>query len=104
MSPVKWRGALNQMFQQATTIGILAAQLINYGTSHLGDECRVSLYLNVVPAIFLIIGGIFCPETPNSLVERGRTSQGRKNLQLARGHDANIEVSFCQFGREFVCQ
>eukprot|EP00897_Mesotaenium_endlicherianum_P008642 jgi/Mesen1/7806/ME000408S06901 len=35
MAPANIRGALNQMFQMATTIGILVAQLINYGTQHL---------------------------------------------------------------------
>ena len=82
------------MFQQATTIGILAAQLINYGTNHLSSGYRISLFLNAVPAILLIVGGVFCPETPNSLVERGHIIQGRRILQLARGLDANIEVNF----------
>jgi hypothetical protein len=33
MAPAKLRGALNIGFQMAITIGILAANLINYGTS-----------------------------------------------------------------------
>ena len=30
-APPKWRGALNIMFQLATTVGILIASAINYG-------------------------------------------------------------------------
>lgn len=32
MSPPQYRGTLNLMFQWCTTIGIIIAQLINYGT------------------------------------------------------------------------
>ena len=35
MAPYKLRGALNILFQLAITIGILMAQLINYGTQYL---------------------------------------------------------------------
>lgn len=35
MAPHNRRGSLNIMFQLAVTIGILAAQLINYGTQYL---------------------------------------------------------------------
>jgi hypothetical protein len=35
MAPFNLRGALNVTFQLAITVGILAAQLINYGTQHI---------------------------------------------------------------------
>jgi hypothetical protein len=35
MAPFNLRGALNIMFQLAVTIGILGAQLINFGTQHI---------------------------------------------------------------------
>lgn len=31
MAPSKYRGAMNILFQLATTIGVLVAQLVNYG-------------------------------------------------------------------------
>jgi hypothetical protein len=34
MAPFNLRGALNVTFQLAITVGILAAQLINYATQH----------------------------------------------------------------------
>ncbi len=73
------RGALNITFQLATTIGILAAQCINYGTSFIAEwGWRLSLALAGVPSGFLFLGGMFLPDTPNSLVHRGHPDQGRK--------------------------
>jgi MFS family permease len=79
MAPAHMRGALNITFQLATTIGILAAQCINYGTSFIAEwGWRLSLALAGVPSGFLFLGGMFLPDTPNSLVHRGHPDQGRK--------------------------
>ena len=47
------------------------------GTSKIvaGWGWRLSLGLGVVPAIALILGGIFLPDTPNSLIERGQIEE-----------------------------
>lgn len=88
MAPARLRGGLNIMFQLATTIGILAASLINYGTAKVHPwGWRLSLGLAAVPAVLLTLGGLFCPETPNSLIERGKTEQGRHILTRIRGTD-----------------
>lgn len=84
-APYKLRGALNQMFQLAVTIGILTAQLINYGTQEWEEGWRLSLGLAGVPAVILLLGGIFLPESPNSLIERGQDAKGRAILEKLRG-------------------
>ena len=38
-----------------------------------------------MPAIVLTLGGIFLPDTPNSLVQRGKVEEGRKVLVRIRG-------------------
>jgi sugar porter (SP) family MFS transporter len=82
------------MFQMATTIGILAAQLINYGTQNIHPwGWRLSLALAGVPAIALTIGALILPETPNSLIERGHLDRGRRVLQRVRGV-SNVDVEF----------
>ena len=58
---------------------------MNYGTSTLTWGWRLSLGLAIVPAIILTLGGIFLPESPNSLVERGRRKEGRAILERVRG-------------------
>ncbi|KAL9226069.1 hypothetical protein vseg_001921 [Gypsophila vaccaria] len=95
MAPAKLRGALNMCFQMATTIGILAANLINYGTSsikgHLG--WRLSLGLAAVPALMVTIGGLILPDSPNSLIDRGKRQEARRMLQKVRGIE-NVDEEF----------
>lgn len=74
------------MFQLATTLGIFTANMVNYGTQRLDHwGWRVSLGLAAVPALIMTIGGLFLPETPNSLVERKSKERGRKVLERIRG-------------------
>ncbi|KAL0409141.1 UNVERIFIED_CONTAM: Sugar transport protein 10 [Sesamum radiatum] len=86
MAPPKLRGALNIGFQMATTIGIFAANLVNYGTAQMkANGWRVSLALAAAPALIMTIGAIFLPDTPNSLIERGLKDQAKEMLQKIRG-------------------
>ncbi|KAI3972412.1 hypothetical protein MKW92_009374 [Papaver armeniacum] len=95
MAPAKLRGALNMGFQLAITIGILAANLVNYGTSKIngGYGWRVSLALAAVPAIIMTVGAIFLPDTPNSLLERGHQEKAKTMLQKIRGNQ-EVEEEF----------
>lgn len=54
---------------------------------------RVSLGIAGIPAILLTIGGILLPETPNSLVQRGKVGEARRVLRKIRGID-NVDVEF----------
>jgi len=89
MAPAKLRGALNIGFQMAITIGILAANLINYGTAQIkgGWGWRLSLGLAAVPAIMMTVGSLFLPDTPNSILERGNTDKAKQMLRKVRGTD-----------------
>lgn len=86
MAPAHLRGGLNMMFQLATTLGIFSANMINFGTEKIKPwGWRLSLGLAAAPAILMTAGGIFLPETPNSLVERGQKEKGKKILEKIRG-------------------
>lgn len=94
MAPAKIRGAVNQLFQLTTCLGILVANLINYGTEKIHPwGWRLSLGLATVPATFMFVGGLFLPETPNSLVEQGKLDEARKVLEKVRG-TANVDAEF----------
>ncbi|GAB2220194.1 hypothetical protein Droror1_Dr00007837, partial [Drosera rotundifolia] len=95
MAPANLRGALNIGFQMATTIGILVANLINYATSKIhGDNgWRISLGLAAIPAIMVTLGGLLLPDSPNSLVDRGKREEARRMLQKIRGTE-NVEEEF----------
>lgn len=102
-APFHLRGALNQFFQFATTIGILVAQLINYGVRDWSEGWRLSLGLAGVPALILLTGGIVLPESPNSLVERGHVEKGRKVLMRLRGtEDVDAELMDIQEATEIA--
>ncbi|KAM1478506.1 hypothetical protein ACFX2I_025920 [Malus domestica] len=94
IAPTHLRGALNMMFQLATTLGIFTANMINYGTQKLEPwGWRLSLGLALVPAAVMTVGGIFLPETPNSSIERGCKDEGRKVLERIRG-TKNVSAEF----------
>ncbi|CAN6199323.1 unnamed protein product [Urochloa humidicola] len=89
MAPAKMRGMLNISFQLMITIGILAANLINYFTAKIsgGWGWRISLGLAAVPAVIMAGGSVFLPDTPNSLVARGKYEEARRMLRRIRGTD-----------------
>ncbi|XP_073002821.1 sugar transport protein MST6-like [Typha latifolia] len=89
MAPAKLRGMLNIGFQLMITIGILAANLINYGVVRIagGWGWRISLSLVAVPAAIITIGSLLLPDTPNSLLERGHADAAKAMLSKIRGTD-----------------
>ncbi|KAK9137301.1 hypothetical protein Sjap_007895 [Stephania japonica] len=97
IAPTRIRGGLNILFQLNVTIGILFANLVNYGTNKIkgGWGWRLSLGLAGIPAVLLTAGALFVVDTPNSLIERGRVEEGKAVLRKIRGTD-NIEPEFLE--------
>lgn len=94
IAPTHLRGGLNILFQLNVTIGILFANLVNYGTLKINPwGWRISLGVAGFPAVLLTIGSLVVVETPNSLVERGRMEEARRTLRKIRGTN-NIEPEF----------
>eukprot|EP00878_Enallax_costatus_P037614 GHUV01042502.1.p1 GENE.GHUV01042502.1~~GHUV01042502.1.p1 ORF type:complete len:304 (+),score=69.90 GHUV01042502.1:1421-2332(+) len=94
MAPYNLRGAYGILFQLAVTVGILVAQLINYGTQHIYPwGWRLSLALAGVPGLILFLGALVLPDTPNSLIQRGKLEQGEAILKRVRGvEDVTVEL------------
>uniref|UniRef100_A0A7N0V8V8 Major facilitator superfamily (MFS) profile domain-containing protein n=1 Tax=Kalanchoe fedtschenkoi TaxID=63787 RepID=A0A7N0V8V8_KALFE len=96
IAPPKHRGAVNILFQLLITVGILAANFVNYVTSRVHPYgWRLALGLAGAPAVLLLIGSLVIMETPTSLVERGKDECGRKALEKIRG-TRNIDEEFEQ--------
>ncbi|TVU48693.1 hypothetical protein EJB05_08338 [Eragrostis curvula] len=88
MAPPQYRGAISNGFELCISIGILIANLINYGVEKIveGWGWRISLSLAAVPAAFLTIGAIFLPETPSFIIQRdGNIDEAKILLQRLRG-------------------
>ncbi|OVA05907.1 Sugar/inositol transporter [Macleaya cordata] len=96
MAPPRYRGAINNGFQLSISIGVLSANLINFGTEKIkgGWGWRISLAMAAVPASILALGSFFLPETPNSLIQRENNHQKAKlMLQKVRG-TIDVEAEF----------
>ncbi|WRX18457.1 Major facilitator [Theobroma cacao] len=88
MALPRHRGAMNIGFQCGVGIGVLSANIINFGTEKIegGWGWRISLALAALPASFLTIGALLLPETPNSLIQNSNNHQKAKSvLQRIRG-------------------
>ncbi|KAH6558213.1 hypothetical protein KP509_1Z073700 [Ceratopteris richardii] len=94
VAPTHLRGALNILFQLNVTIGILFANLVNYGTLRIEPwGWRLSLGIAGLPAVALTIGSLVLVETPNSLVERGQFQRAKHVLKKIRGTE-NVQAEF----------
>ncbi|CAI9100410.1 OLC1v1037407C1 [Oldenlandia corymbosa var. corymbosa] len=94
MAPAKIRGMVNQLFQLTTCLGILVANLIDYVFQNKHPwGWRLCLGLAALPASLMFVGGLFLPETPNSLVEQGKLGQARRVLEKVRG-TPNVDAEF----------
>lgn len=83
ISPAKIRGTLVSMFQLLITVGLLAAFLSD---SFFADNKNVSswrpmFYVGVVPALILLIGMFFLPESPRWLLSKGREAESRHIME-----------------------
>ncbi|KAL3812642.1 hypothetical protein ACJIZ3_013910 [Penstemon smallii] len=97
IAPTRIRGGLNILFQLNITIGILFANLVNYGTARIegGWGWRVSLGLAGIPAGLLTLGALLVIDTPTSLIQRGHIEKGKSALKRIRGTE-NVEPEFLE--------
>ncbi|XP_078173237.1 sugar transport protein MST4-like [Carex rostrata] len=91
VAPAKIRGGLNILFQLNVTVGILFADLVNYGAAKIHPwGWRLSVGATGIPAFVLILGALVVDDTPTSLIERGCLQEGKAMLKMLCGTD-NIE-------------
>uniref|UniRef100_A0A0E0NGR6 Major facilitator superfamily (MFS) profile domain-containing protein n=1 Tax=Oryza rufipogon TaxID=4529 RepID=A0A0E0NGR6_ORYRU len=86
IAPARWRGAFTASIGLFGNLGFLMADMINYRATTMARwGWRLSLGAGIVPAVIVIVGAAFIPDTPNSLALRGRLDEARDSLRRIRG-------------------
>lgn len=101
ISPAKVRGMLVSMFQLMITIGVLVSYLSDLFFADESDmSCwRPMFYVGVIPALILLAGMAFMPETPRWLMSKHREEESRRILNRIEG-PAQAEESLRQMREE----
>src|SRR5215217_2503706 len=89
-SPSRVRGSLVSLQQFLITVGILLSYGINYLLAD-AQAWRWMLALGVVPALALLVGMFFLPESPRWLVGMDRDDEARAVLARTRESDTAVE-------------
>ncbi|HLH58083.1 MAG TPA: sugar porter family MFS transporter [Streptosporangiaceae bacterium] len=93
IAPARSRGASASLFQLMITIGVLAASIVSYVLSFSGGW-RWMFAIGVFPALIMLAGAFFLPESPRWLIRQGREQDARAVLRRSRDPgslDAEIE-------------
>lgn len=89
VSPSRRRGALVTLNQLMITIGILVSYVADYWISDDNnlESWRWMFAVGFIPAVILLIGMLFLPETPRWLISKGRWEQGKAVLETIEDPD-----------------
>lgn len=93
IAPAKDRGSFTGLFQVMITIGVLASSIVTLLLTPYG-AWRWMFAVGLLPAIVMLIGVVWLPESPRWLVTQGREEEARVVLQRIRDlHSVEPELA-----------
>ncbi|KAJ5132446.1 hypothetical protein N7448_006604 [Penicillium atrosanguineum] len=105
------RGLIVGLSQQMIGIGFIVSTWIGYGSLHASDssefQWRFPLAFQVVPALTLVIGMIFLPESPRYLIEKDKFSEAMQVLRKMHSDGTNddwIEAEYTGICRTIAAE
>lgn len=92
ISPSKHRGALVSLNQLAISLGIFFSYVVSYycASCAIDGEWRWMLGVGVVPAVLLLVGMMYLPDSPRWVFSKGRDNEATHILRKIRGLDEDI--------------
>jgi len=101
LAPAEIRGTTVGLFQFAVCLGIMISYWIGYGTNFISSTSSVSwripLAVQCIPALMLMIGVWFVPESPRHLVNIGKEAKAQQVLAYIRNTDLEDELMNIEF-------
>lgn len=90
IAPTRYRGALVSLNQLAITLGILISYIVDYIFAEHG-QWRFMFISGIVPAVGLLFGMIFLPESPRWMANKGLIDKARSILARIRNNPSEAE-------------
>ncbi|KAK7712152.1 hypothetical protein SLS57_007828 [Botryosphaeria dothidea] len=92
LSPPEMRGFIIALQQLTTTIGIMLAYWVAYGSNYIGGTgegqsnfaWRLPMLIQGVPAVCLAVGILFMPFSPRLLASKGRDEEAVRTISYLR--------------------
>ncbi|OJJ83768.1 uncharacterized protein ASPGLDRAFT_1491857 [Aspergillus glaucus CBS 516.65] len=90
VAPLELRGMMTTFYNVSIMAGVAGSYWINYASQSVISaesnwQWRVTMILQLIPAIMLFIGLPFFPESPRYLMMRGRIEAAKTSLSRLRG-------------------
>jgi MFS transporter, SP family, galactose:H+ symporter len=84
ISPARRRGGLVTLNQLMITVGILVSYITDYFLPNDSNAAswRWMFLVGILPALVLLVGMFFLPETPRWLISKGRQDEGKRVLEM----------------------
>lgn len=93
MASPNMRGALTSLYQLMITAGIFVAAFVDSVLVYRDNGWRLAIWLQVIPAGFILVTMPFLPRSPRWLVQQGRLNEAKATLmRIRKESDAEQEM------------